>query len=879
MSFCIKIYARQCPPCLPSTAYDADGRVCLDTFPGERYSKSKTVTELSDFGKLKSSTVRQFSLPASARNRAILKSYGSVTALNFDNFTLVPVTVFEGSSVALQSFISINKKQAGFDRWDVSLTSGGDDWIDSIGSCNLCDIPNLGLFQLTKDNIRSSWFSQTDNGVNGTNAPYQDGDQGLVWPLVHYGGWTVPATYDADGNVVEPTFTTAPDFRPWIYLLKILQEGFCKLGYKLKAPIFETEWGRRLIVYALGDITSLQNERDILHVGYNPPAPGFVVTPNDQTFIPFTTPFQIFQSWLVPFDDESAPFFDAAASIGDGYYDTNNNCVINIAGTYCFEICFDAIISQPTEQVLFWLTTDDPTTGTTEGISSQFITLQQGQNNNVCYSFDNVEIASGTQVKASIAFVTSATVGDVVIVQSAEIKVKQKSIAYEEGAILDIASMLDCTCTLEDILAGALHLIGKGKIQTDHLTRTVCIYPPENIRTPTRNQGRDEAVEGFFLPKSRALDMRGLVVKNSECVTIGNDGKERFLRLCFKGEDAYLESQGFGGDNKPYSSVNDLGDDNGFTNDTAEDCNPTFDATGMIVADDINLQSSTENSITIPALWDNTDNEISWDLGKRILLYQGYRSQTGLPSPETGNASPGFFSCNVGNGGIISTQAEAPIAYHESDFNYQFGQPNDLSVTYSALDRFTQRDFYRRELLNAQRGLGSEYLFLLNNCLFRDIDFRRAFYFEYNGKPLYFWPTQIRDFRQCENIATPVQGYPENKQLVICPQINIPPFCSQSIFPIEDNACDFLVNVVGTYISSIFTTTGVIQGSQFNQVAPNLCDALGQMLGGTWSDGGPFGGFIHYQGTAVVTQITFTIPLANGNTTDLTIPFQQVPCN
>jgi len=877
MSFCIKIYARQCPPCLPSTAYDAEGRVCLDTFPTERYSKSKTVTELSEFGKLKSSTVRQFSLPATARNKAILKSYGSVTALNFDNFTLVPVTVFEGSSVAQEIYLSINKKQNTFDRWTVSLTSGGEEWIDGIGNCYLCDIPNLGLFELTKENIRDTWLADSDNSNPVSGALYQDGDDGIVWPLIHYGGWTVPAVYDEDtGEIISPTYTTAPDFRPWIYLLKILQEGFCKLGYKLKAPIFETEWGRRLIIYALDDVTSLQNEKEILNVGFTPPT---AVTVTDQNFIAFNNNFQTVFAWLIPFANESAPFFDAAASIGEGYYNTTNNCVENIAGIYCFEVCMDIVSTNPGgEDIVIWLTVDDPSVGGTEAIPSTFIKINEGLNENVCFTFENVKINMGDIVKLSVQFPSLETTFNFPVVNGGSLSVVQKSITYQEGIILDIASLLDCTCTLEDILAGALHLIGKGKIQTDHLSRTVCIYPPETIKTP-RSRGGSEITEGYFLPKTQAIDMRDKIIKNSECVTISKEGRNRFLRLCFNDNDDYLESQGFGDGNKPYSSTNDLGDDNGFVNDTDDDCNPTFDATGTIIADDINLTNDESNSIEIPALWDNTDNEISWDLGKRILVYQGYTSQRGLPDPQDDNVGFNFWSCESTPGGLISTQTEAPIAYHESEYEYWFGNTNDLSVTYADNDSFSQLNFYERELLNLLRGLMSEYLFLLNNCDYRDIDFRKAFYFEYAGKPLYFWPSQIKDFRSCENIPTPVIGYPENKQLVICPKINLPPYCSRSAFAVEGDACEYLTFSNGAFVSQIFTSNGVIQGSQVDLIFPDLCVRLNNMLGGLWTNQSEgFFNYLHYQGPVVVQQIVLAIPLINGEVFEIIIPMEQAEC-
>jgi len=62
-----------------------------------------------------------------------------------------------------------------------------------------------------------------------------------------------------------------------LYLLAVLQKGFCLIGWKFRSPVLESDWGRHLLTYVLEDFSG---GGDLDNYGFREPKQSQIISFN-----------------------------------------------------------------------------------------------------------------------------------------------------------------------------------------------------------------------------------------------------------------------------------------------------------------------------------------------------------------------------------------------------------------------------------------------------------------------------------------------------------------------------------------------------------------------------------------------------------------------
>lgn len=185
--------------------------------------------ELSDINEFPFETNKSFNLPDTEKNRLISKFAFSPNAGNSRYKKGIRVKVQDGGQVLKETRITITD----FEGEDDSLVGRivTDTWKKAASNCKLNEIKidNYESFTLERAFIESSWAL----------GPYVDGGNPFRFGLINYGQFI-----KFDRVVVE-------DMRPVVSVLAFLKAGFCKIGKNFESSIWESELGRRQFAYFL----------------------------------------------------------------------------------------------------------------------------------------------------------------------------------------------------------------------------------------------------------------------------------------------------------------------------------------------------------------------------------------------------------------------------------------------------------------------------------------------------------------------------------------------------------------------------------------------------------------------------------------------------
>ena len=721
---CISIFLKNTPTGLPDQCYDRHGRVRLNLTEVE-IEKTKRVEELTEFDNISGSGVLGFKLLDDLCNCAILKSYGDPSSYEFDQNFCIPVVACEGYTSIEQNTLRIVQRVE--DGWEVELINDETNWKNALSKFKMCDI-DCPIFRFGLTALEESW----------NNPIYQDGDTGLYFPLTHYGNWSNPAIYDEDGILTDPAIVTLPDFRPWFHILPLLRKAFCQVGYEFKSPILESEWGRRLITYIAPNLSELKKDGVFgWKAGYGI---GGAIAGENLNFN----------------DDSTPPFFDDSGAGAVGWYNTSTFSGGLLQGDYQFEIKIEVNPRQMFIGQTFQLRVKiGAFTPTQVNYDSPLYVFDGTQ---TIYCFQTPIIEGLTADTATPCFVPGQTLSDISVIKNENtyFQGSAKKIGLLNGELYNGSSFLSCEKNFLDFFKGVLHLIGGGKIVTDEINKCVTVYHPDDLAP----MADGTSPEPFYEKHRPPIGGVKLVCDKRSVDILGRD-KPRFYEIGFADpEDCYTtDVLGYDGeDNQLYSKKIDIGGGKSSSEETKLDKNNCFEPTAQILASDLKTnESSFQGNIIdfpeIPALWDNCDNESSYDIGPRIALACGLVSQyRGLDGNGIGTFANYLFDAGFGENVVT----QIPFAYQLTDqvlgdgINEPFYRPQNVLV-YGDERKDLHNLFWGRKILEINNGLQITHEGLFDDCEYSGEDFRTKRTVIYEGQCYTAKLTGLEGFKSCSN--------------------------------------------------------------------------------------------------------------------------------
>jgi len=644
---------------------------------------SKALAELNDTGRINDEAALRVSVPATDKNLVLFKAIHNHNLVEPD-FNPLQVLVHEGSVTHnLDSLQATGYTDAG-QRIECELKRSVRHWLEFAGNTFLNQIP-IASVEFTKENLENIWAN---------NFVYNDGDDGVYFPLVNYGGW------------LKPNEVVVEDFRPWINPLKILQEGFCLGEWKFICPWLETTAGRQLSVYPYGAGYGQQDflideKRFRAHVGAEDFDPLLFFFP---VILPFGTedydPNDVYDNSSYKYIGSYviATFrstFTIAFASTSGSYSVNWLAAIvreNADGTVTVLDEETGTITDPNIQTL------------TVNLEARDVTVYGGQKIYVYWSSNGAHT-----VTALTGFFENAPTRRI----------------FEAGETIDVGALMDAQTTLLDFYKAFVHMCN-GKTHTDWLNKTVTLY------TPYEEQYFDETVEGFYLDEIEVIT--DIISQDSERVTLDRISQNRYIRLQFKeSSDEFIKIRGLEEVEPLFSKLIDFGEDAPIKEIKKEE-NPLFEPTVTAIIDKFPalIPEITTYNVDIPHLWDNDEKKVSYDLGFRIVRLEGLVRQI---ESDTGNNTSRRWRFEG------ETKQEVPYSYQVPGVQLGEGFPTtpidlDTSVVYGEDEN--DNDFYnlgyRKEYNRRSVFAKSSFDGQITARLYKQFDFRRAFIIKYNGR-------------------------------------------------------------------------------------------------------------------------------------------------
>lgn len=716
MSNCVTIQLQTIPKGFPAHLIASNGSVYFDLPGGFALSKSKNEESVSRFNAVSGEGVLGFAIPVTDRNRAILGCYTSIGGLLNEDDTTIPVIVIEKGYTLRQNIIRFVGRTDSSGEYEVELIDSNDFWKTALENVTL-DQLDFGTFDLTEANLLDNW----ENAVT-----YQDGDQGVCFPLIHYGNWFIPATYNDDGELTGATTASVEDFRPFFHVLAVLQKMFAKVGWNFRSPILETDLWRNRAAYIGIDyeggpaLEGFKYRADVAEdyfiQGGNGP------DPEDDTFNLHA---------VETFDNPGVYFVDFADPGFDYYY------VEGLCGRFTFTVFLDTEV--PVNSVLNIDFVVKDSGGLVSSQTQQAGVLSPG--GNVLVTSQPIDIEANQRLVVSVTVSNGLT--------PATHKIKAGSYVFNTpvsvGICEDMSMPLDAYIRdypALDFLAGILHIIGGGRLVTDFATKTLWVYHPHRIQIP----GETGITDAFYKTPNQAVNITSITNCDSLELTRNRIELARYYRLSFAGQDDYLEELGYSDESPAFAHVEDFGAK--YKNDYEDDKNPFFEATGEIEAVDIKPGGAAA-AVLIPAMWDNDDRtRRATDISPRIINLGGYIEQYVTESQKR------FFSFKT------VSQTDLPFSYLETMafVGAELERP-EKSLAYGGLSTDNSYELYwKNELAAMLRDRSIGFLVMIDQCFFLKKDaFRYPYLLQYKGEVLLLQMKSIDDFIACENIMTPLQ--------------------------------------------------------------------------------------------------------------------------
>lgn len=616
-----------------------DGKIFLDLSPGFRLEESKNVSELTDIEEITDEAVLSFSIPYSPTNDILAERLVNPNLIG-NKKTPYSILIQEDERVLNLNELEFISASDANKEYEVRIKRSTEHWLRKAAQTKLNEI-DYGSFTLSTANITSNWAN---------DFRYSDGDTGVYFPIVDYGGWF---------NVTQ---IIVNDLRPWYHLTGILQKGFLHMGWNFSCPLLETNEGRQIIAYLSDDDfgKSIDQAQNNTFLGVMDAA-----TINAQPNYPSVT-FGFNVELKDPGDNYNGVNF-YARGVFDFYAEVDGS--IDASGaTVTLKIkVFSALGDREVAQTV-----------DVEGDFSLRLELKGVLNTSVTQSFIVVE-----------------NNGDVTIVRGSFYNEPVRFLA-NKGDTISLSDYLSPNYTFLELFKGVLHLFN-GKVVTDWLNRKVSVYTPYNA------EFYGNSVDGFYT--NEVDDLTDRIIDDSQEVALREVDIDRYQLLSFSDStDKYIRTLNYPKDSPPLSKTVDLGSE--YSNTTEKNDNPFFEPT-------LNRASTNVSGLTfpidVPALWDNDNGLVSFDLGPRLCYTPGQVHQVAVASAgneyrqfvfeATGfNTVPYAYQVAQTSGGTTGTPSAYPDRLTYADVWYDSGYKQTMpkrtrTANYSYLCEYDAKQY------------------------------------------------------------------------------------------------------------------------------------------------------------------------------------------
>lgn len=748
----------------------------LDTPVDFSIRLSKDVERLSQLSKISTEGALGFSLPFTDTNNAVFVDFSSPLTLD-NRAKFYRVSVRAGGHTLQFDRMLVKGKNERNQTWDLELRRSPDHWIELSSQVKINEL-DYSTFVMSKTAIVGNWdFPAYEGDYKNPNT----GQRPYYWPLIDFGGWCdqTEVPQGAEGRFKS---VAIEDFRPLLSLSYILRAGFCQIGWTLDGIIFDTDWFKRLWVYALRSDYYIASKRGGRIVGrrferllWNN-QPGHFLTMDE--LIEGVVAWQI-----------------------NGLYAGVEN-ITGVALKFRFQMQgeFHNDRANPFTAVFLVYEMDDHPTSpsfTGEVLSTESLIVDFAANEKKMVIFDQTVVLKPYQRGAiHIGVVPTLDLG-FYIEKGLHVKITPANQSLMTDDIPTISECVSDQTSVLDWLKATIHLIN-GRLETDFDTKTLTIYPNKTSVV------FGETVPGFLLEEEPAIDIEEMIVPDSVQVKPLRQDLKRYQRLEFaRTSDAYIDSLNLTEPAHSRMLLNDID----LPNEIDTDQNPIIEPTLEGIPNEIASGSGGRNPRPyLPRMWDNTNGERSFEIQPRILYAFGNVQQIN-PTPITpANELTSFFLDEVpnpANTGLVTnfgyaTQLPTWEMTPEPavNGNVVFGsEQNDLFV-----------NFYLGLTQEAKNGTILDVLMFMRMKDYIGYDFRRMFTFRYNGIPMRIPMTGIRDFASCSEVTTPVTFFVAPSETECC---DLPCGCQ---FTTCDYYQDFGVFIRQSTLNDILITSFVVDG-------------------------------------------------------------------
>lgn len=728
---CLKIQVLDSITGVPERFYE-DGKLYLDLSRNFILELSKKLSELSQLDTINTEAAIEFSLPYTPKNNIIASFVRNHNRIG-NEYSPLSVLAQEGS-VNHQTFSELIFTGASdVNRlFSAKLQRSTRHWLDGAENLYLNTV-NFGTFEFSAANLIDNWEN---------NARYNDGDAGIYFPLVHYGGWFSKATM-----LVE-------DFRPWLHALAVLQKGFCEIGWNFRCPWLETDVGRQLGCYILDD--KLGMDADQLD------SARFYAEKDNVA----STSVLYFSNVIL----NNGGYFYPGTPLGGSYFSALG--VFNFTAVVQVDVQLFPGITTGTGTLYIIKYNEDGVeeivgTGNGTATNANPTTL-------ITVEAKNISLSPGQYIYVKVVPTNAEGLW---LPREGFFKNDPVRIPSQKGDIISIADAIHPDYTLLQYLKGIAHP-ANAKFTTDWVTKTLTMY------TPYDSWWNNSEVDGFYL--STLEDITNLIIEDSEEIILEKTAQARYLTLKFQDStDAYIDKRALEQVNPLYSKEVDLGE--GFLNTEQDITNPFFEPTANAVIDKFVIippSASPVQNVDIPHLWDNSDGIISYNIKPRLVFFQGYVKQL------FDNDSSAIRYWRFEN----TLYSDIPWAFQKTDLGFAKDQADDVflprtEIVYGENDSDFYNLGYKRELLTRKFANRSGFQMLTSAQRYRTTDFRKIYKLFYNGRTFFARMLEINAYSTCG--TTPAQ-------IVLRPEPFIGDICSD-VISVDPDTCSNQPRIDITY--------------------------------------------------------------------------------
>lgn len=699
---------------------------------------SKDVERLSIANRISTEGALGFSVPFSQNNDAVFLDFQNPLVLdNRVNFYTVSVRVGD-HAIRFDRLLVKGKDEKG-KTWELELRRSPDHWIELASQVTI-DQLDYGSFSMDRTAIIANWSQPVYNGNYKTP---NIGQRPYYWPVIDFGGWC-DLTEPPQGTQNRVKALAVEDFRPLLSLPYIVRAGFCKIGWTLDGVIFDTDWFKRLWVYALRPDYYIAGKRGGRFTARRFARKRWENSPGDYLTV-----------------DEVSEAVVAWRLSGSAGTLAGIHNITDVALKFRFQLQGEFHNDRPLPYTLFLGVfevgdTEDFFTG--EVISTEMLQVDFAAGEKKMVIFDQEVILQRGQ-RGALHTAVTPDVDGFYIEPGLHVKITPANQSLMTDDFPVVSECVSDQTTVLDWLKAVVHLIN-GRLETDYETKTVTIYPNRKA------DAFGEVVPGFLLDEEPATDISELIVANSIQAKPVRPDLKRYTLLSFaKSTDAYINSLNLTTPAHARKLLNGLD----LPNQVEADENPILEPTLEGIPSGLASGSGGRNPLPyLPRLWDNTDGQRSFNIGPRILYAYGDIKQIN-PEPITAvNTYTSLFfdhEPNPSNTGLVTT-----FGYATQLPTWEISPTPAVkgSVVFGIEEKDLFVSYYLGYTQDARNGTLLDLLLFMRMKDYIGYDFRRFFTFKYNGIPLRVPMVAIRDFATCSEIPTPVTFFVSPAETECC---------------------------------------------------------------------------------------------------------------